>query len=69
MKMVGGQREGKRIPGLWSVGRRLAVEDDMRLVAALVESFATKFATAHVVGAAATVVDARVAHVWSCWSG
>jgi hypothetical protein len=41
----------------------------MRLVAALVESFATRFATAHVVGAAATVVDARVAHVWSCWSG
>jgi hypothetical protein len=41
----------------------------VRLVAALVESFATGFATTHVVGAAAPVVGARVAHVWSCWSG
>jgi len=65
----GGGREGKRILGLLSVGCRLDVEDDLRLVAALVESFVTGFAIAHVVGAAATVVGARVAHIWSCWSG
>jgi len=46
-----------------------SVEDDVRQVAALIESLATRAAAAHIVEAATTVVSTPVAHGWSCWSG
>jgi len=46
-----------------------SVEDDVRLVATLMESLATGVAAAHVVEVAATVLGTLVAHGWSSWSG
>ena len=46
-----------------------SVEDDVRLVATLMESLATGVAAAHVAEVAATVLGTLVAHGWSSWNG
>jgi hypothetical protein len=51
----------KKNKGTWCEGG-LAVEDDVVLAVAMVESLAARVVVAIMVGA-------RVAHGWSCWSG
>ena len=51
----------KKNKGTWCEGG-LAVEDDLVLTVAMVESLAARVVVA-------IMVDAGVAHGWSCWSG
>ena len=51
----------KKNKGTWCEGG-LAVEDDLVLTVAMVESLAARVVVA-------IMVDTRVAHGWSCWSG
>ena len=51
----------KKNKGTWCEGG-LAVEDDLVLTVAMVESLAARVVVA-------IMVDTGVAHGWSCWSG